>query len=113
MKIRTDYVSNSSSSSFVISYDKSLFGDLKKFFENTIIGCETSVQSEKDFFKVYDDSDLDWVQEIKDKVKEAKKEKKSLVYLFLDYEYESLIELLKSINDANGGDKLEILYDGD
>ena len=34
MKVRTNYVSNSSSSSFVIAYDEMFFGDLISFFKH-------------------------------------------------------------------------------
>lgn len=35
MKVRMNYVSNSSSSSYVIAYDKNFFNDLKELIKNT------------------------------------------------------------------------------
>ena len=53
MKVRLDYVSNSSSSSFVIAYDEKFFGNLKDFISQNEIGYETYVYDVSDL--VHDD----------------------------------------------------------
>jgi len=104
MKIRSNYVSNSSSSSFILVYDPLFFGDLKTFFEKESFGCETQVYNDQDKFIVDD------APEYKEKIKKAQEEGKQVLYLGLDNEFYSIITLLKMINESNGGNKFEILY---
>ena len=116
MKIRLDYVSNSSSSSFIIAYDPNLFGNLEKFFKDTTIGCSTNVNDMKEFLKEMEEDDDYWGDrrdEIKAGLAKAKKTKKKVIYISLDYDYGSIIELLQHINEKCGGDKLDIIYEDD
>ena len=109
MKIRKSFVSNSSSSSFILAYDESFFGDLEKFFRDYSPGCETRVREEDRIPVMLDE----WYPEGKAKCEEAKAAGKKLLYISLDQEYFSIISLLKHINGKNGGDKLEIIYGDD
>ena len=102
MKIRSNYVSNSSSSSFIIAYDPLFFGNIKAFFEEFDFGCETVIRDEKDF--------LESMPEYKERIDKIKTEGKQVLCFSLDHEFYSIVELLKMINKLNGGDKLEIIY---
>ena len=115
MKIRLDYVSNSSSSSFLIAYDPKLFGNLEKFFNETSIGYNTSVNNLKEFLSELNEDEYwdDRRDEIKNKLAEAKKAKKKVIQISLDYDYGSIIELLEHINSKCGGDKFEVIYESD
>lgn len=96
MKVRIGFVSNSSSSSFVIAYDPNFFGDLRKRFEEGWWGCETEVEKEAVFCLGTPD---------------ALAEGKTIIQVDLDREYRDVIKVLKQINEQNGGDKLTVLYD--
>lgn len=100
MKIRSNYVSNSSSSSFIIAYDKNFYGDLEKFFKDGYFGCETEIYELSENFEE---------GEINDEIKKVKQEGKSVLYFSLDQEYFSILTLLKNVNENNGGDKLKII----
>ena len=112
MKIRSGYVSNSSSSSFLIAYDEKFYGDLTKFFENEYFGCETEMGGFDTFLDYLCEIDEDINKDWEEKVKEQEKFGKKILYLRLDNEYSSIISLLKKINEVNCKDKLTILYDG-
>ena len=105
MKIRTSYVSNSSSSSYVIAYDPSFFGDIEHFFKDTELGFETNIGNIKEF--------LANVPEYRTRVEAAEVAGKKVLYMWLDYDYCPIIDLLEQINEKNGGDKLEVLYEED
>lgn len=113
MKIRHGYVSNSSSSSFLIAYDEKFFGDLTKFFKEEYFGCETETGDLVTFLdylcEVDEDINKDWTE----KVKEQEQSGKKVLYLRLDNEYSSIISLLKEINEVNDKNKLTMLYDGE
>ena len=105
MKIRSNYVSNSSSSSFIIAYDPLFFGNIKAFFKEFDFGCETEICNENDFLKS--------MPEYKEEIDKIKTEGKQVLCFRLDHEFYSIVELLKMINESNGGNKLKIIFDGD
>lgn len=105
MKIRNGYVSNSSSSSFVIAYDPLFFGNIKSFFEEFDFGCETYIYDIKDF--------TDSMPNYKEKIDAMKAEGKQVLYFWLDHEFYPIMELMKMINESNGGNKLVIVYGGE
>lgn len=102
MKVRKCFVSNSSSSSFVISYDPIFFGNLLAFIEEYRPGCESAAY------------DLDILNEdmpeLKETVESERKNGNQIAYFRLDQEYFLIIDLLKMINERNGGNKMKILY---
>ena len=102
MKVRKCFVSNSSSSSFVISYDPIFFGNLLAFIEEYNPGCESAVY---DLDILNED-----IPELKETVDSERKNGNQIAYFRLDQEYFLIIDLLKMINESNGGNKMKILY---
>lgn len=111
MKIRTNYVSNSSSSSYIIAVDESFYGNLKVFFDTHSIGFDTRIRSSE--YIDWDDYCEEDVSEYKAKEQEQRAAGKAVYEVYLDYDHCYVIDLLKQLNDANGGDKLVMLYDGE
>ena len=99
MKIRSNYVSNSSSSSFVIAYDEKFFGNLLSLFKGCYLGCETYIRDIEDFYKMFQD-DKERVQYL-NKITKLQDDGKKVIYLSLDTEYLVLAQMLKSIGDHN------------
>ena len=113
MKIRTNYVSNSSSSSFVIAYDEAFFGDLMSLFKINYLGCESKVRDSnnmQEFYDIYCDSDEE-VEDLKKKIEKFEVNDKRVLYLSVDNEFEVVVNLLKQIGNATGN-KIDFLYDG-
>lgn len=113
MKIRTGFVSNSSSSSFLLAYDKSFFGDLNRFFNENPIGFDTFVlDEEKKINEMIEDCcSKEEKESTKKKLNELRESGRSICCLELDQEHIELIKLLRQINKANGESHLEILID--
>ena len=103
MIVRLCYVSNSSSSSYVIAYDPAFFGDLKSFFATAILGESTAVKDIKEF--------IEESPRYKDKIDDAELDGKQVIYLRLEWEHDCIVELLKKINEDTGGNKLEVIYE--
>ena len=112
MKTRNGYVSNSSSSSFVIAYDKRFYGDLNKFFNETQIGFDTMVctddETEEFIRNMTSDECFD---EIKKRINELKSNGMSILCGRIDNDCVQVISLLKRIGDANGGNGLKMIID--
>ena len=114
MKVRTNYVSNSSSSSFVIAYDEMFFGDLISFFKQNYLGCETKVHdsnSMSKFYQYYFDSDEE-IEKFKKKVENFEINDKKVIWLEIDQEYEAIVNLLRQINNCTGN-KIEFMYESE
>lgn len=117
MNIRTNYVSNSSSSSFIIAYDEEFFGDLEKILNDHYLGdskIHPYEELENRFFKYFDrDEDAELIKEILDDINIAEAANKVVRYWSVDYDHRYLIDLLKRISDNNGSDKFKIIYGED
>ena len=112
MKIRTGYVSNSSSSSFIIAYDENLFGDLTGCLESGYVGCETSVAKTSDLEEFYKYLFLNDEEKeiIKNKIKRSEADGKKVIHIELDRDYEIIFDLFKQI--SKNTDKIEFIYGG-
>ena len=107
MKFRINYVSNSSSCSFLIAYDPVFLGNLYQFFKTQKLGCNTRVQNVEQFIDIFgDEKEKDEYRKI---IKSNKNDGKQVVYLTLDYEYCSVFTLLQMINESNGGNKMKVI----
>ena len=49
----------------------------------------------------------------KEKIDAMKAEGKQILYFWLDHEFYPIMELMKMINESNGGNKLVIVYGGE
>ena len=120
MKTRASYVSNSSSSSFIIAYDSALFGDLSKFFssidENSDYHTitETGLVNLEEELENWANSSDGGEEERKgvDRLIQAVNENlgkgMKVIAIRIDHDQDELLELLKFINQQKNG-KFEIL----
>jgi hypothetical protein len=111
MKIRTDYVSNSSSSSFIVAYDKKLFKDFEKLI-GAIRGYETQIYDLEEFFDD-DCMDKEFYHEIKTEIEKAEKNKMGISYFSLDYDFSFLIEMFEELANQHGKNKFKVIYDSE
>lgn len=110
MKTRTSYVSNSSSSSFIVAYNPKFFGRLEESFQNDMMGVETnaSVMDEEQLNKWYSvnpeeesEETVKFNQDIQDKVRKAWKEGLAVIEMNVEYSSEEGVEiLLRNIAEA-------------
>ncbi len=109
MKKRIGYVSNSSSSSYIIAYDQKVFGNLCKFFKEheTALGYNTKVVDREEMLLYNIEEERHG--EVKRLMREAEDAGLTILCLQLDYEQYSVYDLLKSISDANGGGKFRLI----
>ena len=117
MKSREGYVSNSSSSSFLISYDKNVFGDLGAFFSsfNEDDRTETHLGDLGSEVKrwlnpnLYDTKkEKIAARKIPSRIRKAQDEGRDVIALWIDYNSAEMISLLKSLDRQKSG-KFEII----
>ena len=119
MKSRKSYVSNSSSSSFIIAYGSVLFGDLSKFFSSidensdyhtiTETGLANLEEELENWANSCDDEEeRKGVDRLIQAVNENFEKGMKVIAIRIDHDQDELIELLKFISQQKNG-KFEIL----
>ena len=116
---RQGFVSNSSSSSFIIAYDKKVFGDMEKAFEDEKFGgygnaiMDVIEDVDKFLDKTTDDDrwcdiveymkENDMIDDARKAFKRAQSEGKTLAYVNTDVGIDQGLQILwANINRANG-----------
>ena len=121
MKTRASYVSNSSSSSFIIAYDSASFGDLSKFFssidensdyhtttETGLVNLEEELENWANSCDDEDEEERKGVDRLIQAVNENLRKGKKVIAIRIDHDQDELLELLKFISQQKNG-KFEIL----
>ena len=116
MKTRFGYVSNSSSSSFIVAYDKSFYGDLAGILRCGQFGFETTAEEYPEladaeaFVREYLDGDDEIMEKCLEQVRAGHAAGKTIAHLSLDHDSDGVRRLLEQISDVTGGDKLIRIY---
>ena len=124
MKIRTDYVSNPSSSSFIVAYNPKFFGSLEDSFKNDSMGYDTnaSVMSEEQLNKWYSidpekesEETIKFNQNIQNKVRKAWKDGLTVIEMNVEHPTDGGISiLLRNIEKATKSNfkenMIEVIY---
>lgn len=107
---RQGFVSNSSSTSFIVAYNSKFFGRLEESFQNEKMGYDTnaSVMDEEQLNKWYSvnpeeesEETVKFYQNIQDKVRKAWKEGLTVIEMNVEYSSEEGVEiLLRNIEEA-------------
>lgn len=107
MKIRTNYVSNSSSSSYLVVYDEKTFDKIMNELKKAYLGMSKITENLDDFLELscVEEEIDNW----KNKIDKYKKSGKKVMYMDLEYDYDFIINLLSETNNLLGGDKIEFI----
>ena len=107
---RQGFVSNSSSTSFIVAYNPKFFGRLEESFQNDMMGCETnaSILDEEQLNKWYSvnpeeesEETVKFYQNIQDKVRKAWKEGLTVIEMNVDYSSEEGVDIMfRNIEEA-------------
>ena len=120
MKVRTDYVTNSSSSSFILARNGEMNEKQKEeileYVERMFLGQKvlTPESTEEEIAKIFDDEYLFEDEDIQKRVRELIKEGKTITYGWVrfdecEYDYASVFEEIWQIMQKNGeGDFIAI-----
>lgn len=119
MKTRKSYVSNSSSSSFIIAYDSALFGDLSKFFSSIDENSDYHTTTETGLVNLEeelenwanscdDEEERKGVDRLLQAVNENLGKGMKVIAIRIDHDQDELLELLKFMSQQKNG-KFEIL----
>lgn len=116
MKTRFGYVSNSSSSSFLVAYDKSFYGDLVKLVLGNQFGFESNAWDVPDDEEIVHEAEKFFCDDkvvMDAKIKQMKDlmaAGKAIAVLTFDTDTEGIIKLIEQVNSMNGGDKFIMIY---
>lgn len=101
---------------YIVAYDPKVYGKLEEGFEDELLLDDNTAEVvddrdilDEEFFDE-DDSD-DFRKEIVDKCVNAKSEGKTVLFMQLEeFMSTGILEMLESINKANGGSALEFIF---